>query len=151
VRHLFRKEVVIVDPDYDRIVTDLSQLNIDCKAYIDKCRLMKSPNYIKLWMVNAHDEEIVKLNDRLETLVEEMSNSQSITLLNALNNYPVIAVHAHVHPFDTYWLNMLAGLLVPVGLFYYFRIWAFRVRLGKDINRIIKTNEEITTIIQTNL
>nr|WP_320057442.1 LptF/LptG family permease [uncultured Bacteroides sp.] len=151
VRHLFRKEVVIVDPDYDRIVTDLSQLSIDCKAYIDKCRLMKSPNYIKLWMVNTHNEEIVMLNDRLEILVEEMSNSQSITLLNALNNYPVIAVHAHVRPFDIYWLNMLAGLLVPVGLFFYFRIWAFRVRLGNDINRIIKTNEEITTIIQTNL
>ncbi|WP_071147276.1 LptF/LptG family permease [Bacteroides ihuae] len=151
VRHIFKKEVIIVDPDYDRIVADLSQLSIDCKTYINQCRLMKSPNYIKLWMVNTHDEEIDKLNDRLETLVEEMSNSQSITLLNVLNNYPVIAVHAHVRPFDIYWLNMLAGLLLPVGLFLYFRIWAFRVRLGRDINQIIKTNEEITTIIQTNL
>ncbi|WP_321334691.1 LptF/LptG family permease [uncultured Bacteroides sp.] len=151
VRNIFKKEVTIVDPDYNRIITDLGLLSADCKVYADNNRLMKAPDYFKLWMINHHDEEIISLNDRLETLIEEMSNSKSITLLNALNNYPIIAVHAHVRPFNIYWLNLVAGLLVPIGLFFYIRIWAFRIRLRKDIDRIAKTNEEIITIIQTNL
>ena len=48
-------------------------------------------------------------------------------------------------------INMACGLLVPIGLFFYFRIWAFRIRLNKDMERIIKTNEDIQKIIETNL
>ncbi|MFV0402518.1 MAG: LptF/LptG family permease [Bacteroides graminisolvens] len=150
VRHMFRKEVIIVDPDYDRIVGDLEKLSADCHAYAQKKKLTKAPNYFTLWMVNKNDHEIEQLNDRMEALVDELSNTRSIVLLNQLNNYPLIPVHAHVRPFDIYWLNILAGLFVPVGLFFYFRIWAFRIRLQKDIDKIIKTSEEITTIIKNN-
>ena len=66
----------------------------------------------------------------------------------ALNNYPVISVSAHVRPFHIYWLNLVAGVIFPIGLFFYFRIWAFRVRLAKDMERIIKNNEQIQFIIQ---
>ena len=150
VRHMFRKEVIIVDPDYERIVGDLEKLSADCQAYAQKKKLTKAPNYFTLWMMNKNDHEIEQLNDRMEALVDELSNTRSIVLLNQLNNFPLIPVHAHVRPFDIYWLNILAGLFVPVGLFFYFRIWAFRIRLQKDIDKIIKTSEEITTIIKNN-
>ena len=150
VRHMFRKEVIIVDPDYERIVGDLEKLSADCQAYAQRKKLTKAPNYFTLWMVNKNDHEIEQLNDRMEALVDELSNTRSIVLLNQLNNFPLIPVHAHVRPFDIYWLNILAGLFVPVGLFFYFRIWAFRIRLQKDIDKIIKTSEEITTIIKNN-
>ena len=55
-----------------------------------------------------------------------------------------------MRPFRNYWLNMLCGAIVPVGLFFYFRIWAFRIRLNKDMERIIHTNEEIQNIIKVN-
>jgi hypothetical protein len=151
VRHLFRKEVIIHDPDYVRLPGELQRLSADCRAYAEKKTLMRAPNYFRLWMNDApHDEEVVALNERLETLIDEMSNTRSIPLLAALNNYPVIAVHAHVRPFRNYWLNMLCGAIVPVGLFFYFRIWAFRIRLNKDMERIIHTNEEIQNIIKVN-
>ena len=151
VRHLFRKEVIIHDPDYVRLPGELQRLSADCRAYAEKKTLMRAPNYFRLWMNDApHDEEVVALNERLETLKDEMSNTRSIPLLTALNNYPVIAVHAHVRPFRNYWLNMLCGAIVPVGLFFYFRIWAFRIRLNKDMERIIHTNEEIQNIIKVN-
>lgn len=151
VRHLFRKEVIIHDPDYVRLPGELQRLSADCRAYAEKKTLMRAPNYFRLWMNDApHDEEVVALNERLETLIDEMSNTRSIPLLTALNNYPVIAVHAHVRPFRNYWLNMLCGAIVPIGLFFYFRIWAFRIRLNKDMERIIHTNEEIQNIIKVN-
>ncbi|WP_455586563.1 LptF/LptG family permease [Bacteroides sp.] len=150
VRHLFKKEVIIHDPDYPHVSEELVALTAECRAYINKHRLKKAPNYFKLWMSTEDDDEVKAINERLEALVEELSNSKSFTLLTALNNYPVIPVTAHVRPFHVYWLNLLAGILVPVGLFFYFRIWAFRVRLARDIERIIKNNGDIQFIIKEN-
>lgn len=148
VRHLFRKEVIIHDPDYVRIPGDLRALSVDCRSYAEKKALKRAPNYFKLWMAGNRDEVMEKINERLETLIDEMSNTKSITLLTELNNYPIIPVHAHVRPFRSYWLNLLCGVLFPIGLFFYFRIWIFRIRLNKDMERIIKTNEEVIAIIE---
>ncbi|WP_175631574.1 LptF/LptG family permease [Bacteroides acidifaciens] len=148
VRHLFKKEVIINDPDYGRIPGELEQLTAECKAYITRNQLTKAPNYFKLWMSAGRDDEVMAINDKLETLVEEMSNTKSATLIGALNNYPMIPVSAHVRPFHIYWLNLSAGVIFPIGLFFYFRIWAFRIRLAKDMERIIKNNEQVQFIIQ---
>ena len=101
-------------------------------------------------MSTGEDDEVKAINERLETLIEELSNSRSFTLLTTLNNYPIIPVAAHVRPFHVYWLNLLAGAIVPIGLFFYFRIWIFRIRLLRDIEKVIKTNEDIQFIIKEN-
>lgn len=149
-RHLFRKEVIIDDPDYARLPGDLEQLSEECRAYASQKRLKYAPNYFKLWMGSAtRDEVMVGINGHMEALIEEMSNTRSGILLAALNNYPVIPVHAHVRPFRAYWLNILCGVIVPVGLFFYFRIWAFRIRLNKDLEKVVKNNSDVIHIIQS--
>lgn len=148
VRHLFKKEVIIHDPNYGRILEELPLLSAECKEYAAKKRLTKAPNYFKLWMSGEQDDEVMAIEEQLERLVEELSNTKSVTLLLAVNNYPVISVSAHVRPFHIYWMNLVAGVVFPIGLFFYFRIWAFRIRLAKDMERIIKNNEDVQTIIQ---
>lgn len=148
VRHLFKKEVIIHDPDYTRIPGDLERLSASCRAYMEQNRLRKAPNYLKLWMADEKDDDVVAINDAMEALIEEMSNTKSPSLVGVLNNYPVIPVTAHTRPFRIHWLNILAGLFIPVGFFFYVRIWIFRIRLAKDMDRIIKTNEQVQFIIQ---
>lgn len=148
VRHLFKKEVIIHDSDYTRIPGDLERLSASCRAYMEQNRLRKAPNYLKLWMADEKDDDVVAINDAMEALIEEMSNTKSPSLVGVLNNYPVIPVTAHTRPFRIHWLNILAGLFIPVGLFFYVRIWIFRIRLAKDMDRIIKTNEQVQFIIQ---
>ncbi|WP_294629596.1 LptF/LptG family permease [uncultured Bacteroides sp.] len=148
VRHIFKKEVIIHDPDYGRISGKLELLTEECRNYAACNQLTKVPNYFKLWMAGEEDNEVTAINDRLETLVEEMSNTKSAALVEMLNNYPVIPVSAHVRPFHIYWLNLVAGIIFPIGLFFYFRIWMFRIRLSKDMERIIKNNEQVQFIIQ---
>lgn len=150
VRHLFRKEVIIHDPDYARIPAELEALSADCRTYAERKALKRAPNYFKLWLSDGEDEAVEGINERLEELVDELSNTRSITLLTALNTYPILSVHAHTRPFRNYWLNLLCGLVFPVGLFFYFRIWAFRIRLSKDMERIVKTNEDVIRIIKRN-
>lgn len=152
VRHIFRKDVIIVDPDYKRLPADLEALTAECQVYSQRRKLNNAPNYFKVWMgMNARDEEMVEINERMEQLIEEMSNTRSVALLTLLNNYPIIPVHAHVRPFRNSWLNLLCGIIVPVGLFFYFRIMIFRFRLNKDLERIATTDKEIIKLIETQL
>ena len=148
VRHLFRKEVIIHDPDYERLPGDLKALSAQCRAYMQEKNLRHAPNYWKLWMSDGQDEEVEKISDRMELLVEEMANTRSVSLLTVLNNYPIIPVRAHTRPFHNYWLNLACGILLPIGLFFYFRIWAFRLRLYKDLERIIKTNDDVIMLME---
>lgn len=149
VRHLFRKEVVIHDPDYQRLPDDLSQLTADCQSYMSRKSLKHMPNYVKLWMNESIDKEIEGISERMETLIDELSNTRSMQLLSLLNNYPIISVRAHVRPFENYWLNLLCGVILPIGIFFYFRIWIFRMRLEKDMMKIIKTNEEVCGVMKS--
>lgn len=150
VRTMSRKEVIIHDPDYDAVLQKLTVLSEDVKAYLQQHRLKQAPNYLRLWTGRDHDEEVVSITTCLENIVEELSNTKSVTLLTSLNKYPIIPVKAHVRPFTIQWLNIAAGIIVPVGLFFYFRVWAFRIRLGKDLEQIVKVNEELKTIIEKN-
>ena len=148
VRHIASKEVIIHDPDYSDILVKLDKLCQLSESYIDKHNLLKAPNYIKLWIKNSGDEDMVTLNNELEELVEELSNSKSSGIINTLNYYPILAVHAHRTPFNIPALNYAAGVILPIGLLFYFRIWIFRIRLNKDLKLIIKTSRDLQYIIK---
>ncbi len=149
VRHLYRKEVIIHDPDYARLPEELQALSGRCRVYAENHDLKRMPNYLKLWMDAGEDVEVEEISARLEVLVEEMSNTKSPKLIGVLNNYPIIPARAHVRPFRKYWLNVACGICLPVGLFFFFRIWAFRLRLDKDMERIVKTNDDAIYVIRS--
>ena len=142
-RHVFRKEVIIDDPDYPRILTDLDELCRACDNYASKHRLASAPNYIRIFTNNAHDNAIAEISAKLELLIEELSNGKDAVLLEHLNRFPILSTKAHKSPFDNRWLNLLAGIAVPAGVFFYFRIWRFSLRLDKDLKNIRKISHDI--------
>ncbi|MBQ8770340.1 MAG: LptF/LptG family permease [Bacteroides sp.] len=150
-RHIFKKEVIIEDPNYARIVTDLDEVSKQCQAYLSQHSLSAVPNYYKVFTNHGHDDKIASISDQLESLIEELSNSKDGPLLNLMNNYPILSTKAHKSPFDNRWLNLLAGIIIPVGLFYYIRIWHFSKRLDKDLKTITKTNTDIQERIKNEL
>ena len=149
-RHIFKKEVIIKDPDYKRVSDELTVMSGQCQQYLDTHRLGSAPNYYRIFFVDGPSNAIAEINDRMETVIEELSNSKDGPILNWLNNYPILSTQAHKSPSDHRWLNMLFGLFVPVGLFFYFRIWMFGKRLEKDLKRIIQTNNDIQNRIKNN-
>lgn len=150
VRHLYRKEVIIADPDYRKTPGELDKLTGVCRNYIVEHKLKNAPNYFKLWTTEEEDVDLHKLNIQLEGLVDELSNTRSVYILNALNKYPIIPTGEHSSPFRIKWLNIFFGLCLPLGLFFYFRIWIFRKRLQEDLETVIQTNEAIKNIIAEN-
>ena len=142
-RHVFKKEVIIEDPDYANVYTGLSDISSRCRNYLDTHRLGSTPNYYRIFTNDGPSNAIAEINDKMEKVIEELSNSKDGPILNALNAYPILSTQAHKSPSDHRWLNILLGICIPVGLFFYFRIWMFGVRLEKDLKKIIQNNVNI--------
>ncbi|MBQ1828225.1 MAG: hypothetical protein II115_03395, partial [Prevotella sp.] len=92
---------------------------------------------------------IEQINSAMEVAIEDLSYSKNNYVLMKLNQYPIIATHAHTRPFRRKWLNAITGLFLPTGIFFYIRMLRFRFRLYRDLQRIIRNNEKlIPRIIQ---
>ena len=146
-RNVTRKEVIIEDPDYQTDAVQLQQVNQEIGDYSDHHRLLRWPNPIAVFFREGDDHEIERINETQEQVIEDLGNTRDKLILTELNHYPIIATHAHTRPFRRKWLNIITGLILPVGLFFYFRMIRFRVRLYKDLHVIRKTNERIVDYI----
>lgn len=152
-RHISRKEVIINDPDYPQVARQIKELMEHCREYAQHNRLKRAPNYFRLFFSYQTDHEMIEVCNRLEELVTILSNSRDAAILEYLNRLPVLSPHAHTRPFERKKLNQLLGILIPIGLFFYFRIWFYRLRLYKDLTNIqtygTRINQRIENIITT--
>ena len=142
-RNITRKEVIIEDPKYLMDADMLTKVNDAIAKYSDEHKLLRWPNPINVFFRPGDDHEIEHINNVLETAIEDLSYARESFILQKLNLYPVIAVRAHTRPFRRKWLNVITGLFLPTGIFFYFRMIRFRIRLYKDLNNIIRINMEL--------
>ena len=147
-RHIYKKEVIINDPDYAKVAGNLPALTEQCQDYLNKHRLGSAPNYYRIFTNDGPDNAIAEISEQLEENIEELTNTKDRQILVFMNNYPILSTQAHKSPSDHRWLNILLGIIVPAGLFFYIRIWLFGRRLEKDLKNIIKTNNDIQEIIK---
>ena len=147
-RHIARKEVIIHDPDYPVVKTELTALSQEWQAYAQKSRLRLPPNYLHIFFHNIDDHEVISLSRKMENLITILSNSRDAAILDALNKLPIVSTHAHTRPFHNYKWNMVLGIIFPVGIFFYFRIWRYRLRLYKDRQQIKKYSAFIAERIE---
>lgn len=142
------KEVIIDDPDYDRIGGELEALTAACKAYRSGHLKRLLPDYVGMFgSRNSRDRELISLNGQLNSVVTQLANSRSQEIINKLNLYPVLSVGAHTAPFPRKWMNVTAGALLPIGVLLYARSVFFRYRLKGDMRNIVRINKEIHYII----
>ena len=142
-RHVFAKEVIINDPDYVNDAITLKQMNADIDAYSKEHRLVSAPNIIDVFFKYKKDNEIERISEVLESVIEDLANTKDKILLHEMNKYPILATKAHTRPFEHKWLNIIAGVLIPVGAVLYIRMWTFRLRLYRDLRQIRQTNQAI--------
>ena len=142
-RHVYKKEVIINDPDYIKDAEELMRICRDIKQYSHEHSLLKAPNPIKVFFRPGDDQVIEGINERLEAVIEDLSNTKDKTILNELNALPIIATHAHTRPFVRKWMNVVTGVILPLGVFFYLRMWRFRLRLLRDLRNIVAASENI--------
>lgn len=142
-RHVYKKEVIINDPDYIKDAEELMRICRDIKQYSHEHSLLKAPNPIKVFFRPGDDQVIEGINERMEAVIEDLSNTKDKTILNELNALPIIATHAHTRPFVRKWMNVVTGVILPLGVFFYLRMWRFRLRLLRDLRNIVAASENI--------
>lgn len=143
-RHVGGKEVIIEDPNYIEDRQLLLNLNEDIRRYAEEHRLKSLPNVVQVFFKYQPDHEVERISDELEKVIDDLTNTRDKVVLNELNNYPVLAVKAHTRPFEHKWLNIVSAIIIPLGLFFYLRMWRFRIRLQRDLRQIVQTNDAVT-------
>ena len=142
-RNIMKKEVIIEEPQYLEDSNKLAIISEETSHYIDEHKLLRWPNPIVVFFRSGIDEDIATLNDKLEAIIEDLSYTRDKRIIMLLNRYPIIATHAHTRPFQRKWLNVLTGVFLPTGVFFYVRIIRFRFRLYKDLQHIQRTNTKL--------
>lgn len=143
-RHVYGKEVIIEDPNYLEDRQLLLNMNDDIRRYVEEHRLKSLPNVVQVFFRYQPDHEVERISDELEKVIDDLTNTRDKMILNELNNYPVLAVKAHTRPFEHKWLNIVSAIIIPLGLFFYLRMWRFRIRLLRDLKQIVQTNDAVT-------
>lgn len=146
-RHLFRKEVIIDDPRMDVLPTLISELRESCRAYNRQNHLLRLPSYVRVFFRYRPDHEVEAISEHMEAIIEELGNSKDPKILGLLNEFPVLYTTAHTSPLRSPRANALAGLLLPLGLVLWFRIWRFRLRLYRDMRIIVRTCDRLDQVI----
>lgn len=141
-RPIYRKEVVINDPDYAADLERLESITSEIDLYSQSHRLKHAPNWIKVFFRYEPDHKIEAINEELETVIEDLSNSRDRTIVNHLSAYPIMSVKAHTRPFERRWLNIVSAVIAPFGLVLYLRMWRYRLRLWRDL-RTVKVENDI--------
>ena len=142
-RNITRKEVIIEDPKYRLDIRLLAGINNRIVKYNEEHKLLHLPNPIKVFFNASDDHEIERINRALETAIDDLSYSKDRIILGDLNRYPVLMERAHTRPFNKKWMNIVTGLILPVGVFFYLRMWRFRLRLYKDLHTIRQTSDHL--------
>ena len=147
-RHLMKKEVIIDDPQYAVDAERLRTISADISQYATEHSLLRWPSPVKVFFRPGDDHDIERINNLLEETIEDLSYTRDNRVIQALNQYPVIAANAHTRPFRRKWLNVLTGLFIPTGVFFYFRMLRYRFRLYKDLQSVIHTNKRLLRRIE---
>ena len=142
-RPIYRKEVVITDPDYAADMQTLERISAEIDLYSQNHRLRHAPSWVKVFFKYEPDRKIEAINEELETVIEDLSNSRDRTIVNHLSAYPIMSVKAHTRPFERRWLNVVSAVIVPFGLVLYFRMWRYRLRLWRDLRTVKNENDII--------
>lgn len=138
-RNVYRKEVIIRDPQYGEMGQELLSVADMAQQYRRESHLNRFPNYLRLFFHNESDDQVEHISRRLEHCVDELSNSKDRFVLNHLNVFPILDPDAHTAPFKSPKWNKAVGYFFPLGIFFLFRVSRFRRRLSRELKTISNT------------
>lgn len=145
-RKIEKKEVIIYTPDYSTLIPRLYKLANDAKDYLDHHR--RWTNYLTYWKHGGRDLAAEQLATEMESIIEELANSDQNLVLNKLMDYPVIAGYNPLNARLNGKVGLAISLFFPLGLPLYLLATYQRKLLRHDIQMIQKTSIELLDMIE---
>ena len=135
-RHIPLKEVIIEDPDYPANYSKLEEISHKCREFSAEYRPNRLPGITEVFFNEEQELPIEKMNDGFEVLIEEMSNSKNRKVIQLLNEFPIMMVDELRSPLKKRWMNILAIILLPIGIILYLRACKFHRQVSRDLIKI---------------
>lgn len=143
-RHMERKEVVINDPDAERCINVLNDINEKTRKIGAAGCLTGYPKYRALFFTGVDKDSIESFNKELEDLVEELGNSKDKVVLDMLNCLPIIPIYGVESPYKRRWINRFAGIVFPLGLLLQFRAWLFSRKIRWQLDKTASVTDAMS-------
>jgi len=143
-RNITRKDVVIDDPDRDKCIRTLEEIESRASALEQSAVLNAVPGYGQLFFGGVDTSDLKELDSEIEELVAELGNSRDRVELDMLNQIPLLQIHGVQSPFAGKWVNRIVGVVFPVGLLFELRAWLFQRKLKRQM---VKTSQAAENLI----
>ncbi|MDH6341447.1 lipopolysaccharide export system permease protein [Parabacteroides sp. PFB2-12] len=144
-RKVDMKEVIIYAPDYQTASVRLQQLIADCTQYLSSHK--RWVNYFSFWKQGGKDPSARRFSDEVESLVEELGNSDQILIINKLMDYPIMTGYYQMNVDINPTLGLIVALLFPIGGPLYLLATYKRRLLNHDVKVVQRTSEELLSLI----
>ena len=145
-RKIERKEVIIYTPDYVALIPVLHQLQQEAQTYLQQHR--RWMNYLAFWKQGGRDRAAEELSNKVEQVVEELSNSDQNLVLNKLMDYPVMEGYNQLDERISGKVGLVVGLCFPIGLPLYLLATYQRKLLRHDVQMVYKTSGELLEMLE---
>ena len=145
-RKIERKEVIIYTPDYVALIPVLHQLQQEAQTYLQQHR--RWMNYLAFWKQGGRDRAAEELSNKVEQVVEELSNSDQNLVLNKLMDYPVMEGYNQLDERISGKVGLAVGLCFPIGLPLYLLATYQRKLLRHDVQMVYKTSGELLEMLE---
>ena len=145
-RKIERKEVIIYTPNYVALIPVLHQLQQEAQTYLQQHR--RWMNYLAFWKQGGRDRAAEELSNKVEQVVEELSNSDQNLVLNKLMDYPVMEGYNQLDERISGKVGLAVGLCFPIGLPLYLLATYQRKLLRHDVQMVYKTSGELLEMLE---
>ena len=145
-RKVERKEVIIFDPEYPTVINKLTDLQANCKAYLNESK--KRLGYIKFWKQFGTNRQIPEISEEIELIVEELGNSDQILILNKLMDFPIVKGYTLISSNQSAKFGLFLGVFIPIGLLLYLAAIYQRKLVLHDIKITERVSDELIEMIE---
>lgn len=137
------KEVVIDEPNIAEVSKSSNELTRKVSEHMQKYSRLPYQTY---WTDGGYDESLTSIKNNMDNMLSQLSNSRKPVVMEKANEYPVLI--NYVRPFKAG--STFAKILLyvfPIGFAVKLISIPFERRIKKDLNQILKLNEELTEIM----
>ncbi|MDO5665621.1 MAG: LptF/LptG family permease [Bacteroidia bacterium] len=137
------KEVVIEEPNYFEIKKLTGELTQEVSVHLHKYEKIGYKTY---WMDNGYDESLISIKTNMENILNQLSNSRKSFIIEKAKEYPIFI--KYVRPFKAGSIpTKMLMYAFPIGIVIKLLSLPFEKRINRDLNTILKLNEELTEIM----
>lgn len=142
VRHIEMKELVMDEVDRDVAVERLDALKSEVAAYLRDKSARQS--YFDYWMRGYDRDELHRLRDSIESVVEYLSNSREKMVVLKLMDLPILRSLWFHQPSTDRRLSWIMMVLFPLGLTVWFFGLKAQSRLRDELATVTKVAGQLS-------